>query len=637
MTDGERDGAPAKTAMPASGSSAPLKSSGSLWNKAARAEDAITTGFFLVMACLPAFEVILRPTGIRVPGAVQFVSVLTLWIGFSGGLLATRDDRHLSLSTGVGLLKGRARRWATRFAALVTGQVTLVLAYGSWVTLQAERFSTEVLPFGIPVWVPQVAMPFGYGLIAFRLVWVKFEGRALRLLAYAFLLGFSLWLYFSEPELGEAVLWPFLGIILAATLLGAPMYVALGGAALALFWAAEEPIAAVAAETVRQLKAPTMPTIPLFTLAGYVLAEAGASQRLVRVFRALFGWLPGGTAIMTALVCAFFATFTGASGVTILALGGLLYPILLKEAYDEDFSLGLLTASGSIGLLFPPSLPVILYGVVAHVPIDQMFIAGILPGCVLVAAVSFLGVRAGLKIDKPRVPFRWSDAQTAVWEAKWELFLPILVMGGIFLGLTTLVEAAALTAIYALFIEGVIHRELSWQKLGHVGKECGTLIGGLLIILGVALGFTAYQVDAEVPERVLEWVQGTVHSKYVFLIVLNLLLLVVGCVMDIFSAILVVVPLILPIGKHFGIDPIHLGIIFLANLELGFLTPPVGMNLFLSAYRFDRPLTRVYRVALPFLVVLIVAVLLITYVPWLTLGPVQWVFGDLPEPPAIEF
>ena len=429
-----------------------------------------------------------------------------------------------------------------------------------------------------------------------------------------------------------------LSVVLGATALGAPIYVALGGAALLLFWLDEEPIAAVAAETVRQIKNPTMPTIPLFTFTGYVLAESRASERLVRVFRALVGWLPGGMALMTALVCAFFTTFTGASGVTILALGGLLFPVLVKERYPENFSVGLLTASGSIGLLFPPSLPIILYGVTARVPIDRMFVAGIIPGFVLVGAVSLLGVRTGLKSNTPRPRFNGAELLQAAYAAKWELALPFIVVLGIFTGLTTLVEAAAVTAVYTIIVEVFIYRDLSLTKdMPRVARDCSALVGAVLIILGVALGFTSYLVDAEVPEAALEWVKGDIESKWVFLLALNAFLLVVGCLMDIFSAIVVVVPLILPIGRHFGVDPIHLGIIFLANLELGFLTPPVGMNLFLSSVRFKKKLFSVYGSALPFLLILAVAVLLITYLPALTLAPVKWVFGTLPEAPPIEF
>ncbi len=604
-----------------------------------RAEDIFNLLILSVMAVLPLIEIVGRKLGGHtLPGAAQYVSMLTLWIGFTGAMLAARDKRHLSLASGLDIFKGPAAVVAKVLAIVVAAAVTATLSYGAWITVDAERASTQVIPGGVPVWVTQLAMPLGYAFVAWRLIAVAFPKLAARagvLIAVAGLLAVA---YFGDYELAEKLLWPAIGVVALATIAGAPIYVALGGAALLLFWADDTPVASVAAETVRQIKNPTMPTIPLFTFAGYILAESNASSRLVRVVRGLVGWMPGGVAIMTAVVCAFFTTFTGASGVTILALGGLLYPMLVREGYPDRFSIGLLTASGSIGLLFPPSLPVIFYGVIAHVPVDRMFVAGLLPGAVLVAALALFGVVVGVKSEAKRTAFDPKEALQALWIAKWELALPIIAVGGIVLGLTTIVEAAALTAAYALFIETAIYRDLSIRNdLVRVGADCATLIGGVLIILGVAMGFTSYLVDAEVPAEVLAWVKGGIESKYVFLIALNVFLLVVGCLMDIFSAIVVVVPLIMPISRHFGIDPIHLGIIFLANLELGFLTPPVGMNLFLSSFRFERPLTEVYRVAIPFLLILIVAVLLITYIPALTLAPVEWVFGGLPEPPPIDF
>lgn len=602
------------------------------------AEDTLNVSILVLMALLPLVEIVARLFDVSVPGSIQYVSLLTMWIGFTGAMLATRDDKHLSLSTGSALLSGRAEQVARFVSVAVAAIATAALGYGAWIAVEVEMSSTSTIPPGIPAWIGQVVMPIGYAVIAARLVLVKYRSWWGRAAMFA-LAGVALWfVYTAEVETAEALLWPGIVLVVIATGLGSPIYVALGGAALLLFWADDIPVAAVAAETVRQIKSPIMPSIPLFTFTGYILAESRASTRLVRAFRALFGWMPGGMAVMTTMVCAFFTTFTGASGVTILALGGLLYPVLRKELYPQGFSVGLLTASGSIGLLFPPSLPVILYAVTAHVPVDKMFVAGIVPGFVLVGALSILGVRTGIRSEVQRVPFDLREALAAVRGALWELLLPVIVIGGIFFGLTTIVEAAALTAVYALFVEVVVYRDLSIREdLVRVGRDCASLVGGVLIILGVAMGFTSYLVDAGVPSLALEWVEGGIESKFVFLIALNVFLLIVGCLMDIFSAIVVVVPLILPIGHHFGIDPIHLGIIFLANLELGFLTPPVGMNLFLSSYRFDEPLTKVYRYALPFLVILILAVLLITYVPSLTLAPVEWIFGPSVAPTDIEF
>jgi tripartite ATP-independent transporter DctM subunit len=337
------------------------------------------------------------------------------------------------------------------------------------------------------------------------------------------------------------------------------------------------------------------------------------------LFKECFGWLPGGIAAATVLVCAFFTTFTGASGVTILALGGLLLPVLLKAGYKEQFAIGLLIASGSIGLLFPPSLPVILYGVVAQVPIDKMFVAGALPGLLLVSLLIGMGVWHSFRHGVVRSKFDGPAAIKALLAAKWEAAMPVLVLVGIFGGFLTIFEAAAFTAAYAFLTEVVIHRDLSLKTdVPRVLVECGSLMGGVLIILGVSLGFTNFLIDSEIPQLATEWAKSEIGTKVVFILMLNVFLLMVGCLMDIFSAIVVVVPLIVPIAQLFGMDPIHLGILFLANLELGYLTPPVGMNLFLGAYRFDKPVTTMYRVALPFLCMLAIGVLVIAYVPKLT-------------------
>jgi tripartite ATP-independent transporter DctM subunit len=504
------------------------------------------------------------------------------------------------------------------FTAGVAGAITALLCAASMQLVLSERAGGKTLIGGIPVWVAQLLLPIGFGLVALRLLWHAGGGWAGRgvatCLAAAIVAGGV-----YQPLAPSTLVAPALVCLAVATLLGAPVFTALGGAALILFWGAEVPIASIPVETYRLVVSPTLPTIPLFTLAGYFLAEGGASKRLVRMFQSIAGWVRGGPAVVTVLVCAFFTSFTGASGVTILALGGLLMPVLLRAHYSEKSSLGLLTAGGSLGLLFPPSLPVILYGIVAHTPIDQMFLGGLLPGVLMLALASWWGRRQEGTADTARQPFDPREALAAAWEAKWELVLPVVVLVGLYGGFATLVETAALTAAYAFVVQTFVHRDLKIRKdVRRVMTECGILVGGVLLILGVALGFTNYLVDAEVPARAVEWVRGSIESPLVFLLLLNLFLLVVGCLMDIFSAIVVVVPLILPMGEAFGIDPIHLGIIFLANMELGYLTPPVGMNLFLAAYRFGKPLPEVYRAVVPMLIVLFVGVFVITYVPALT-------------------
>jgi tripartite ATP-independent transporter DctM subunit len=367
-----------------------------------------------------------------------------------------------------------------------------------------------------------------------------------------------------------------------------------------------------------------LPTIPLFTLAGYFLAEGGAAKRLVRVFQAMFGNFRGGPAIVTALVCAFFTSFTGASGVTILALGGVLMPCC-SAGYRRRNALGVAGGAGSLGLLFPPCLPPILYSIVASsggatsVTIEQMFQGGLLPGLVMMAMAGAWGVMSGPKQVQRETRFDARVAWAAVWVAKWELLIPVVALVALFSGWATPVEAAAVTAAYAFVVEVFFYRDLKLVKdVPRVMTECGLLVGGVLLIIGVALGFTHFLIDAQVPDQCIAWVQASVKSKWVFLLLLNLFLLVVGALMEIYAAIVVVVPLLVPIGNAFGIDPIHLGIIFLANLELGFLMPPVGMNLLLASYRFNKSMTEVTRASFPMLVVLFIGVMLITYVPPLT-------------------
>jgi tripartite ATP-independent transporter DctM subunit len=408
-------------------------------------------------------------------------------------------------------------------------------------------------------------------------------------------------------------------VLLLGTITGAPLYVLLGGAAAWLFLTDGVPIAAVPIESYRLAVHPTLPSIPLFTLTGFLLAEGKAAIRLLALFRAAVGWLPGGTAVVTAVLCAFFTTFTGGSGVTILALGALLLQTLSAEHYRERFSLGLLTSSGSLGLLFPPALPLVFYGIVASVPIPDLFKAGILPGGLMVLAVAAWGLREGRRSKIGGVAFSWKSLAHAAWVAKWELGLPVFVVGLMLSGRATVVEAAGASVVYAAVVGLAVHRDIGWRRLPHVLRECVLVIGGVLLILGVALGLTSYLVDAQVPMHLLAWAQAHIDSKWVFLLALNVLLLVVGALMDIFSATAVVVPLIVPLALAYGVDPVHLGIIFIANLELGFLTPPVGVNLFLASYRFERPMSEITSAVMPWLALRSVGVLVVTYVPWLTL------------------
>jgi tripartite ATP-independent transporter DctM subunit len=589
----------------------------------ARAEDFVAVAALALMASLPVLELLLRTLfGAGLPGTVGYVQHLTLWVGFLGAVVAARKRRHLSLAAAFVALPEMLHRWGGRLAAVASTAVACGLAVASYDFVTFEMDSPVLIGGWLPTWIPAAVLPVAFIALAVHFVvgqrsWID------RLIALAGVpIAASIGLL-AEPIAGS-IAWPLIGVVVVLAFLGAPIFVALGAAALLLFFADGVPVAAIPVETFRIVVSPSIPTIPLFALAGYLLAEGGASRRLVRCFRALFAWMPGGLAVVTTLVFAFFSTFTGASGVTIVALAGLMLPVLVKNGYRERFSLGLVTGTGSLGLLFPPSLAVILYGVVAHVPIRDLFLAGIVPGLVMVAAVSLFGIGQGLRMGAARPTFDRREALAALGEAKWDLALPVIALVGIFGGLTTLVEAAAVTAVYALLLETVIHRELSlFRDVPRVLIKCVTLIGGVFVILGVALGLTNYLVDAQVPAQAAAWVRDTVESRLLFLLALNVFLLVVGCLMDIYSAIFVVVPLILPISQVYGIHPLHLGIIFLVNLELGYLTPPVGMNLFLSSLRFDKPLGEIARSVLPFLAILLAVLLVITYVPEVSLALVD--------------
>jgi C4-dicarboxylate transporter DctM subunit len=588
---------------------------------AARIEDAVAAIALIAMAILPLLEIVLRRTvGIGVPGSGPIVQHLVLWVGFLGAAIAAREGKLLSLASGTFIPAGRWRRTADVFAAAVSSAVAALLAWGAVDLVRAERDAGTVIGAGIPAWVAQLALPIAFALIALRLVWragPHWRDRAVAAIGLAVAL-----LLIRNPELlaGRSA-WPELTVIILAAAVGAPIFAILGGAAVVLFMSDGITPATVLIETYALSTSPTLPAIPLFTLAGFLLAEGQASARLLRVFRAWFGWIPGGTAVVCAFLCSFFTVFTGGSGVTILALGGVLFPALLKDGYRERFALGLMTAAGSLGLLLPPALPLILYGVVAQIPIEDLFIGGILPGLLLTTLIAAYGVREGIVSGAGRQRFELAEGLAAIRSAVWELAMPLVVLGAMFSGFATAVEAAALVAVYALVVQTLVHRDLSLRRdLLRVLTECAVVVGGVLVILGVAVGFTNYLVGAQVPAHLLEWSQQHIGSRFVFLLALNLFLLAVGWLMEIFAAIVVVVPLIVPLGAAFGIHPVHLGIIFIANLELGFLTPLVGINIFLASYRFNRPVLEVARAALPMMGILGIGVLLITYVPWLTLG-----------------
>lgn len=415
-------------------------------------------------------------------------------------------------------------------------------------------------------------------------------------------------------------------LLVVLAFIGAPLFAIILAAALLGFYRNEVDLSVIAIELYRIASTPILLALPLFTFAGYLLAEGNTSKRLVKLTSAFIGWMPSGLAIVAFFTCAFFTAFTGASGVTIVALGALLYPALKQAGYQEKYSLGLVTTSGSLGLLLPPSLPLILFAIIAQqmgygeqVAIKDLFVAGLLPAFLMLALLSGWSLWYNRNDPIPTETFSLANVKTAVWQARWEIPLPIFVLGGIYGGFFAVSEAAAVTALYVLVMEVFLYKEIPIKSLPKIMRESMIMVGGILLILGVSLAFTNFLVDAEVPSKLFALIQNNIQSKIGFLLTLNIVLLVLGAILDIFAALVIMVPLILPVAMQYGIHPIHLGIIFLANMQIGYFTPPVGMNLFIASYRFNKPITELYRATIPFMLVLLVALLLITYIPELSL------------------
>ena len=577
-----------------------------------------------LLISLPVLEVVARFFGTTaITSSRMVVQHLTLWVGFFGAVLASSRGKLLSLSSS-NLFEPESSFSIKHFIAKSTSLIILIsLFWGSLQLVTVEyQYPVNISPL-ISRWFAQSIMPISLMLMSVILFFKSYSSLKNRFtLLISILLFFSI---VSIPQVQESslTLWFSFFSIIFSLFYGLPIFLGLGGIAALLFWFDWTPLSAISAETYRIVVSPTLPTIPLFTIAGFLLAESKSSIRLLSLFQALFGWIPGGTPIVLVIICGFFTAITGGSGVTILALGGLLMPMLIKDGFSKDFSLGLITVSGSIGLLFPPSLPLIIYGVTAGVSIKSIFLGGIIPGLLILVIVASWAIFSSKRQSVAVYDFKINNIKSALIESKWEIAIPFIIMFGIFGGYMTLVETAAISALYVLFITVVIYRDISFSKVGNILIDCCALIGGVLIILGVAMGLTSYIIDAEVPMTLLDWVKTNISSKYIFLILLNVFLLIVGCMMDIFSATIIVVPLIKPIAAYFGIDPIHLAIIFIANLELGYLTPPVGMNLFLSAYRFDESMKSVYTSTMPFYFVMLFCVILITYFPILS----TWLVG----------
>ena len=419
-------------------------------------------------------------------------------------------------------------------------------------------------------------------------------------------------------------------ILIALLLLGMPIFAVILAAAMTGFYYLDIDLAAMGIEIYRLVDMPLLVSLPLFTFAGYILSESKASERLLGLIKALFGWAPDGLAIIVIIACAIFTAFTGASGVTILALGALLYPALIKEGYKDKFSIGLVTTSGSLGLLLPPSVPLIIYGIImqqmnigSEYEFDDIFIAGLGPALLMIVMISIYAVWHNRDLAIPRHPFSFNDLVKAIRVSAWDIPLPFIVFIGIFSGMLAISEVAAITAFYVLIIEVFINKDIKFKQLPHIASESMTMIGGILLILAAAMAFTNYLIDAEIPLSIFEWMKQHIDSKITFLLLLNVFLLIIGAVLDIFSALVIIVPLILPIAISYGINPLHLGVIFLANMQIGYITPPVGMNLFIASYRFKRSILDLYHASIPFLVVYLLSLLVITYWPDLSLFLIQ--------------
>ncbi|MDR2518547.1 MAG: TRAP transporter large permease subunit [Spirochaetaceae bacterium] len=592
-----------------------------------------------LLAALPVSEMAARLVfKTSIPASFETMNHLLLMVGLLSGMAATSRGEHLSIGLAQNFFPQKVKNRVALGNSLLAALILTVIAF-TGVSFAAIGLSPPRMIGLIPNRTFALIIPVGYAVMAARFAlaapvkgWKRlFPALAITAgIVFSFpmvakaLWGFNLpdWAYALTERYFDLAYYakaPAVLLLLAAALAGAPLFVVLGGLSLILIQAAGGEIDVVANQVYTTLTKDSFIAIPLFTLTGFFLSESKAGERLVETFRSLFSWLPGGMIAATVVICAFFTSFTGASGVTVLALGGILHTILKDAGYKDRFSIGLLTSVGSIGLLFPPSIPIILVGTASMTNIFHVFLGGIVPGILLVSAVVAFGVAASVKTKIPVEPFNLKRAGAALKRAGFEIALPFLLIAGYFSGILTIIEIGAVAVAYIFIVEVCIHRDLGLKDVPKVFAKAVPIIGGVLSILALSQALSYYIVDTQAPENLVRWMQGAVHSKYVFLLLLNLALLAVGCLMDIFSAILIVLPLVIPVGLAYGIEPAHLGIIFITNLEVGFLTPPVGMNLFLAAYRFNTPFIKICRYVFPFMLIQLAVVILVTYLPQLSL------------------
>ena len=586
----------------------------------------LASGALALMLAIPLLEIVLRPLfGQGIENAPLLVQHLGLVLAMFGALLAERGQHLTSLGNVLGMAnKPRLRQSAQHFARASSAILCGMLAQASWTFVASEMAAPRDLAYGLPGWVVQAAMPLGFLLLGLKIASRLTTGWTLRV-ALAIALPLSGWLFAGHFDGSTLPLWPFALWLTAILLCGAPIFAVLGGLALALFWQEGQPLASVPLSHYQITVNPSLPALPLFTLAGLFFARTGAAARLGAVFTALFGSGVTGTAIAAAVLCSFFTAFTGGSGVTILALGGLLLPLLNKAGFPEKRGIGLVTSASALGVLLAPSVPLIMYAIIARVPINTMFLAGLLPALVMVSCLLLVGgylKRQPLAVDTGNWPKiaqapDFTAARKAAWLAKWEILAPFVAIGSLVSGIATPTESAALTAIYALLTQTIAHRELDWPLLRRALAECAEVIGGIMVILGMALGLTNFLVDAGIPDAAIDWVQSMLPNKIAFLIALNIFLLLAGALMEIYAAIIVLVPLLLPVAMSYGIDPVHFGVIFLANIEMGFLCPPAGMNIYFASAMFGKSIRYVAVSVLPALLAMFMGALIISALPFL--------------------
>ena len=588
-----------------------------------KAIDWLCLFLFFILISFPIFQIVGRYIDFfSIPASQEIVQHMTLWIGFIGAVIAARSNRLLSVVREPVFNSTNKVGLTQFFVHVVSLSVVFVLSVSYLKMIQIGfQYPDYIAPF-IPSWFAQSIIPIGLILIWYQMIITSSSDLKYRLSVSFISIIPTIVLYFWQfPLANSFLLWSKVIFSIALVAFGLPIFILLALLSILFFlsepseWATNyDLISTISDSAYRIVVSPTLAAIPIFTLAGYILAESNVSERLIKFFRASLGWLPGSTVLIVVLLCAFFTALTGGSGVTILALGAILYPILIHDGYSKQFSLGIITTAGSLGLLFPPSLPAIIYSVTAGINPLELFKQALIPAIFLMSIMFFYGLYKRPKSKKVK-RFVLREASETAKVAKWEIAIPLLIILSLFSGFATLVESAALLVLYVLTVELYIFKDISLKSLPKIIINCSTLVGGVLIILGFAMGFTGYLVDAQIPLKILNYVQSTISSKIIFLLALNILLLIVGCLMDVFSAIIVVVPLIAPLATYFGIDPFHLAIIFIANLELGYITPPVGMNLYLSSYRFEKDMPTIYSATLPFFFIRLIGVILITYIP----------------------